>query len=137
MWLLPFAIYNNTSKYSFARSAYVMAFGVLLLATDHFFLFSIIYRDVKQENMGFDVRGDIKLFDFGLAKCLDGLQKTTDGYLLTAHTGTNAIQNISLSLVEYGTDIAAYIIPDLALLHRNYSVHGSRSGSGGTIHCPM
>ena len=35
--------------------------------------------------MGFDVCGDIKLSDFGLAKCLDGLQKTTDGYLLTGY----------------------------------------------------
>jgi len=28
----------------------------------------IIFRDLKPENCGFDVRGDVKLFDFGLAK---------------------------------------------------------------------
>mmetsp|Transcript_14479 Transcript_14479/g.16855 ORF Transcript_14479/g.16855 Transcript_14479/m.16855 type:complete len:427 (-) Transcript_14479:153-1433(-) len=28
----------------------------------------IIYRDLRPENAGFDVRGDIKLFDFGLCK---------------------------------------------------------------------
>lgn len=46
---------------------------------------NIIYRDLKPENLGFDVRGDIKLFDFGLAKeitskhrrALDGTYKLT------------------------------------------------------------
>ena len=28
----------------------------------------IIYRDIKPENLGFDIRNDIKLFDFGLCK---------------------------------------------------------------------
>jgi serine/threonine protein kinase len=44
----------------------------------------IIYRDIKPENAGFDVRGDIKLFDFGLAKELVPAQKNEDGtYNLT------------------------------------------------------
>ena len=30
----------------------------------------IVYRDLKQENVGFDVRQNVKLFDFGLAKAL-------------------------------------------------------------------
>lgn len=29
---------------------------------------SIVYRDLKPDNIGFDVRGDVKIFDFGLAK---------------------------------------------------------------------
>ena len=28
----------------------------------------IIFRDLKPTNIGFDVRGDVKLFDFGLAR---------------------------------------------------------------------
>lgn len=29
---------------------------------------SIIFRDLKPDNVGFDVRGDVKIFDFGLAR---------------------------------------------------------------------
>ena len=31
---------------------------------------NIIFRDLKPANVGFDVRGDVKLFDFGLAKIM-------------------------------------------------------------------
>jgi serine/threonine protein kinase len=53
-----------------------------------------VYRDIKQANIGFDVRGDVKVFDFGLAKGLsESLRaKSTDGhplygYNLTARSG--------------------------------------------------
>lgn len=51
----------------------------------------IIYRDLKTENIGFDVRGDIKVFDFGLARFLkDSLlvEGETDLYRLTKETGS-------------------------------------------------
>lgn len=28
----------------------------------------VMYRDLKPDNIGFDVRGDVKIFDFGLAR---------------------------------------------------------------------
>jgi len=31
---------------------------------------SIIFRDLKPDNVGFDVRGDVKIFDFGLARIM-------------------------------------------------------------------
>ena len=31
---------------------------------------SIIFRDLKPQNIGFDVRGDVKIFDFGLARIM-------------------------------------------------------------------
>ena len=35
--------------------------------------------DLKPDNVGFNFEGRVKLFDFGLAKELDPLQKTADG----------------------------------------------------------
>jgi serine/threonine protein kinase len=50
---------------------------------------SITYRDIKPDNIGFDVRGDVKIFDFGLAKEFDPNSKDKDGfYQLTSDTGS-------------------------------------------------
>lgn len=52
---------------------------------------NIIYRDLKPDNIGFDVRGDVKLFDFGLAKELDDSMKSgncTEFYELSGNTGS-------------------------------------------------
>lgn len=50
----------------------------------------LLYRDVKPENIGFDIRGDAKLFDFGLCKSLERRDKVKGGYgyNLTAKTGS-------------------------------------------------
>lgn len=49
----------------------------------------IIYRDIKPENIGFDIRDDVKLFDFGLAKeLIPSIQVSPDTYKLTHRTGS-------------------------------------------------
>jgi len=51
----------------------------------------LVYRDIKPENIGFDVRGDVKVFDFGLCKDLDPRLKAKDGgygYRLTGRAGS-------------------------------------------------
>jgi len=54
-----------------------------------YLLVSIVYRDLKPDNIGFDVRGDIKLFDFGLAKTLEAKDLVDDTtYKLTGNTGS-------------------------------------------------
>jgi len=59
-------------------------------ALKYMHLNKIIYRDLKPDNVGFDVRGDVKLFDFGLAKELDESMKhgCTELYELSGNTGS-------------------------------------------------
>jgi serine/threonine protein kinase len=50
---------------------------------------SLVYRDIKPENIGFDVRGDVKIFDFGLCKSLNSKLKAEGyGYKLTGRAGS-------------------------------------------------
>ena len=51
----------------------------------------VVYRDIRPDNVGFDVRDDVKVFDFGLAKSLHPSLKSKeskDMYRLTAKTGS-------------------------------------------------
>lgn len=51
---------------------------------------SILYTK-STDNVGFDIRGDVKVFDFGLVKSLDDHLKAPRGgygYNLTAFTGS-------------------------------------------------
>jgi serine/threonine protein kinase len=49
-----------------------------------------VYRGIKPENIGIDIRGDVKVFDFGLTKSLDRKHKVKNGYgyKLTGKTGS-------------------------------------------------
>jgi len=50
---------------------------------------NVVYRDLKPDNIGFDSRDSLKLFDFGLAKELKDSKRHADGtYQLTANTGS-------------------------------------------------
>mmetsp|Transcript_16661 Transcript_16661/g.38457 ORF Transcript_16661/g.38457 Transcript_16661/m.38457 type:complete len:403 (+) Transcript_16661:120-1328(+) len=49
----------------------------------------IVYRDLKPDNIGFDIRDDVKLFDFGLAiEMHNGRKAVDDLYNFTGMTGS-------------------------------------------------
>jgi serine/threonine protein kinase len=49
----------------------------------------LVYRDIKPENIGFDVRGNVKVFDFGLTKVLDPELRNSQGmFHMTSLTGS-------------------------------------------------
>mmetsp|Transcript_32759 Transcript_32759/g.75423 ORF Transcript_32759/g.75423 Transcript_32759/m.75423 type:complete len:396 (+) Transcript_32759:38-1225(+) len=48
----------------------------------------IIYRDLKPSNIGFDMKGKVKLFDFGLARELPLFRSTDEEFRMSGHVGT-------------------------------------------------
>jgi hypothetical protein len=50
---------------------------------------NIVYRDLKPDNIGFNSEGELKMFDFGLAKRITNADKAEDDlYNLTGNTGS-------------------------------------------------
>ena len=68
----------------------------LLVAQDiasalrHLHKLQIIFRDLKPDNVGFCYSGQVKLFDFGLAKELDPMQRSADTGLYQMSGGTGS-----------------------------------------------
>lgn len=47
----------------------------------------LVYRDIKPQNVGFDIRGDVKVFDFGLMKSMDDRMKVLAKSERDGHSG--------------------------------------------------
>jgi serine/threonine protein kinase len=71
-------------------------------AIRHLHNLKVVFRDLKPDNVGFDFEGRVKLFDFGLAKELDPLQKTADGtmYEMSGGTGSRRFMAPEVALGE-------------------------------------
>eukprot|EP00540_Astrosyne_radiata_P010432 CAMPEP_0116857576 /NCGR_PEP_ID=MMETSP0418-20121206/20632_1 /TAXON_ID=1158023 /ORGANISM="Astrosyne radiata, Strain 13vi08-1A" /LENGTH=412 /DNA_ID=CAMNT_0004491279 /DNA_START=57 /DNA_END=1295 /DNA_ORIENTATION=- len=48
----------------------------------------VVYRDIKPSNIGFDMEGNVKLFDFGLARELPSTREADEEFRMSARVGT-------------------------------------------------
>eukprot|EP00934_Nitzschia_sp_Nitz4_P000775 Nitzschia sp. Nitz4//scaffold161_size51353//37634//39263//NITZ4_006955-RA/size51353-augustus-gene-0.48-mRNA-1//1//CDS//3329537930//775//frame0 len=67
---------------------------------------NIMYRDLKPSNVGFDVRDDAKLFDFGLATEFNPDKIRNPAYKLTGDTGTIRFMAPEVALCQPYTESA-------------------------------
>ena len=76
--------------------------------------FRILHRDIKPQNIGFDIRGDIKIFDLGLAKELKPIDKEgKDQFHTSGLAGTRRYMAPEVAQVmPYGlsSDVYSYAI---------------------------
>jgi serine/threonine protein kinase len=103
---------NPIAKKDLLKERLLVAYD-LTGAFDYMHRLRLLYRDIKPENIGFDVRGDVKVFDFGLMKSLEESLKIQGegkyGYKLTAFTGSIPYMAPEVAMRQpYGTEADVY-----------------------------
>ena len=113
-------LHENKIICEFSLSLYTnMSVNMKLQLTSLLLRVSFTDRDLKPENIGFDIHGDVKLFDFGLAKELDDNMKSgcSDFYEMSGNTGSLRYMAPEVALSEpYNLTADVYSF-DLVLWH--------------------
>jgi len=91
---------------------------------------SIVFRDIKAENIGFSFQGKITLFDFGLPKELHDKDRMPDGnWKLSGHTGTlryMAPEVFKSQPYNYSVDVYSFsiLLWEMMKMERAFSGYG-------------
>lgn len=88
---------------------------------------SIVFRDLKPENLAFDYRGDVRLFDFGLAKELKDKDRIVrNKYNLTGLTGSRRYMAPEVILCKYyglPADVYSYAVMFWEVMSNHNAYH--------------
>lgn len=94
----------------------------------------VIYRDLKPDNIGFDIRGDVKIFDLGLSKELRPSSAQRDGtYNLSGNTGSLRYMAPEVALSK-PYNLSADVYSFSVLLHEIMSLRVPYDGMSRRVH---
>lgn len=107
--------YHYHYHFDTINSSFTLVPFSLSITIIHYHYYRILFRDLKPENVAFDLRGDMRLFDFGLAKELKqkDLVEAPDGFNATGLTGSRRYMAPEVILCKnYGlsADVYSYAI---------------------------
>jgi len=129
---------NKLNNFEFLEERLASIFD-LSAALEYMHANHIIHRDIKPDNIGFDVRDDIKIFDFGLAREMTEHERAEDGtYNFSQMTGSLRYMAPEVALghpYNAAADVYSFTIVawEMLALEKPFNHHKSESDFVSTV----